>query len=109
MAKVKAVELGVFDRLILLNVLPKEGDYTTLRIVRDMQAELSFSEEEHAALAFKQDEGNVQWKHDADTPKSIEFGEKAVDIVCETLKKLDADKKLTAQHMGVYEKFVEVG
>lgn len=108
LAKVKEVELCVFDRLILLNVLPREGDYTTLRIVRDMREELSFSEEEHAVLQFKNEGGTVHWKREADTVKSVQFGDKAMDIITETLKKLDAEKKLTEQHVSVYEKFIAV-
>ena len=101
------MELGVFDRLILLNVLPKEGDFTTIKIVRKLREDLSFSEEEHKALEFKFDEGNVQWKQNADTPKEIEIGEKAQDVIVETLKKLSNDKKLTEQHLSLYDKFVK--
>ena len=100
------MELGVFDRLILLNILPKEGDFTTLKIVRTMREDLSFTEEEHKALEFKQDEGNIQWKQDADKPKHINFGEKATDLIVATLKKLNTDKKLTEQHFNLYEKFI---
>lgn len=102
------MELGVFDRLILLNILPKEGDFTTLKIVRTMREDLSFSEDEHKALQFeqKQSEGSIKWKSEADKPKHINFGEKATDLIVATLKKLSNDKKLTEQHMNLYEKFV---
>lgn len=101
------MELGVFDRLILLNVLPKEGEVTTIRIVRTLREDLSFSEEEHKALEFKFEEGNVQWKQDADKPKEVEIGEKATDLIVETMKKLSSDKKLTMEHLSLYEKFVK--
>ena len=93
--------------MILLNILPKEGDFTTLKIVRKMREDLSFSEEEHKALDFKQvDEGRIQWKQDADKPKEISIGEKATDIIVEVLKKLNDDKKLQDQHYSLYEKFI---
>jgi len=100
------MKVGVFDRLILLNILPKEGDFMSLKIVRKMREDLSFSEEEHKALQFKQDEGNIQWKQEADLPKEIHFGEKAKDIIVEVLKKLNDDKKLTDQHFSLYCKFI---
>jgi len=100
------MELNVFDRLILLNILPREGDFTTLKIVRTMREDLSFTEDEHKVLEFKQDEGNIQWKQGADKPKNINFGEKATDLIVATLKKLNADKKLTDQHFNLYDKFV---
>jgi len=101
------VKLGVFDRLILLNILPKEGDFTTLKIVRKMREDLSFSEEEHKALDFQfKEDGRVEWKQDADKPRDINFGEKATDIIVEVLKKLNDEKKLTDQHYSLYERFI---
>ena len=102
------MELGTFDRLILLNILPKEGDFTTLKIIRKMREDLSFSEEEHKALEFKQEEGslNIQWKKEADIERDINFGEKATDVIVDVLKKLNSDKKLTDQHFNLYDKFV---
>ena len=35
------MELSVYDRLILLNILPKEGDFTTLKIVRKLREDLT--------------------------------------------------------------------
>ena len=101
------MNLGVFDRLILLNILPKEGDFTTLKIIRKMREDLSFSEEEYKALELKTgDKGQVLWKQEADKPNEINIGEKATDIIVEVLKKLNDGKKLTDQHDSLYEKFV---
>ena len=101
------MELGVFDRLLLLNILPKEGNYTTLKIVRVLREELSFSEAEHKALKFVWSDGpGVKWKTAAEKPKDVPIGEKATDIIVETLKLLDKNKKLTEQHMSLYERFV---
>ena len=101
------MKLGVFDRLILLNILPREGNFVALKIVRKMLEDLSFSEEEHKALEFKEgDNGQVLWKSEADKPKNISIGEKATDIIVEVLKKLNGDKKLQDQHYSLYEKFI---
>ena len=88
------MELKVFDRMILLNILPKEGDYTTLKIIRKLQEELSFSEEEHKGLQFRQENGRTFWKQEADLPKEVTIGEKATDIIVETLKKLKDRKSV---------------
>ncbi len=101
------MELRVYDRLILLNILPKEGDFTTLKIIRKLREDLSFSESEHAILQFKQDGGNVQWKQEGDIPIEISIGEKATDLIVEVLKKLDKEKKLQDQHFSLYELFVK--
>jgi hypothetical protein len=99
--------LSVFERLLLLNILPKEGDLTTLKIVRTLRDNLSFSEEEHAALQFKHEGGNVMWKDEAEANKDVVIGEKAMDIIVDALKALNRAKKLTDQHVDLYEKFVK--
>ena len=100
------MKLNVMGRLVLLNILPKEGDFTTLKIVRTMREDLSFTEEEHKKLNFQQEEGNVRWTQSADMERDINFGEKATDIIVEVLKKLNTDKKLAEQHFNLYEQFV---
>lgn len=101
------MELKVFERLILLNTLPKEGDFLTLKIIRDLKGDLSFSEEEHKALQFKQEDGKMLWQAEADKPKEITIGEKAKEIIRNRLKELNEQKKLKEEHLPIYEKFVE--
>ncbi len=119
--------LTVFERLLLLNILPAEGDITALRILRKLRETLSFSEEEHALLKFryggddlpdqedlpedqrkKVPEGQVFWVQEAVEPKDIEITGKAFHIVSETLKKLNDCRKLRQEHVPLYEKFVEI-
>lgn len=104
--KDEGMKLGVFERLILLNILPKEGDFLTLKIIRKLREELSFTEAEHKELQFQQEGGQIKWKSDGDKPKNIEIGEKARDVIVGVLKKLNDDKKLTDEHFSLYEKFV---
>ena len=114
--------LNVFERIILLNILPVEGDFTTLKLVRQMRENLSFTEEEHKLLQFKNagdtfadkngetqvvGEGQIKWHEGEVSDKNINIGEKATDIIVEVLKKLSDEKKLRNEHMSVYEKFVE--
>lgn len=101
------MKLSVFERLILLNILPMEGDFLTIKIVHDLRTELAFTEEEHAALKFETlDTGDVRWVTGADKPKDISIGEVAMGIIRQRLTELDKEKKLTEQHIPIYEKFV---
>jgi hypothetical protein len=109
--------LTVYERITLLNILPKEGDFTTLKIVRQLRESLSFSEKEHKELSFKGSgdklddgsvvpQGRIMWNVNADKPKEILLGEKAKDIIADRLKELDKQKKLTEAHFSLYEKFI---
>jgi len=100
------MELQISERLVLLSILPVEGDFTTLKIVRKLRESLSFNEEEHKLYKFKQEEGKVFWDNDAGDSKDIDIGEKAQDIIVNALEKLNQDKKLRDEHFSLYEKFV---
>jgi hypothetical protein len=99
------LKLPVSDRIILLGILPKEGDFTTLKILRQMKDDLSFSEEEHKKLNFRQ-EGEMTFWEEGLEDKEINFGEKATDIIVDAFKKLNDQKKLRIEQMELYEKFV---
>lgn len=116
------MELSVYERLILLNILPKEGDITTLRIVRTLRENLSFTESEHKVLCFKNPGetyidnngqeravpiGQVVWNQAAAIPTDIAIGEKAFDIIVAALKRLNSERRLHESHLDLYERFVK--
>jgi len=47
------MKLSVFERLNCLSILPVEGSFFTLKIMRKLREDLSFSEEENKLLDFK--------------------------------------------------------
>lgn len=99
------MNLSVQERLVLLGIIPSEGNFATLKILRDLQEKLSFTEEEHKSYKFVQDEMRVSWDIKVEQSKDIEIGEKASDIIVEALKKLDDEKKLKFDHFTLFEKF----
>lgn len=101
------MELNILERLILLQILPKEGNFVTLNIVRDLQSSLSPNEEEIKEFEIKQVKEQITWNEKAIIPKEIKIGEKATDIIVEALEKLDKENKLNVQHMSIYEKFIK--
>lgn len=103
------MELGVFDRIILINILPREGDFRTLKILRELRENLAFSEEENEALQFKTaDDGLVRWVAEADVTKDVPIGEVAREVIETAFKALDRQKKLREEHLDLYERFVPV-
>lgn len=92
------------DRVVLLDILPQMGDITTVRIVRSLREELSFTEAEHVKFGIKALDGRVSWKTSA--AKEIEIGPKAREVIVNSFKWLDGQKKLTLVHLEMYERFV---
>ena len=107
------MELNIGERVALLNVLPPEGNVVTLRIVRDLQGVLSFTEEELKKWKMKnrmQPDGRafVTWDSDfANETKNIEIGDVAKGIIVEQLKLLESQKRLRLEMLDLYEKFVD--
>jgi hypothetical protein len=103
------MELTVVDRVILLSVLPREGDISTLKILRDLQAAIGFNEEEVKLLEMSSSEKGTTWKQDEGTKlnKDIEIGPRAYNLIEECFKKLSEAKKLTLEHLPTFEKFVK--
>ena len=102
------MQLNVQERFALLSLLPTQGDFVTLRVVRELREALSFSDEEHKRLQFKWvDDGRVTWEASADEGEEFDFGWKQMQIINETLEKADTEKRLKMDELSVYEKFKE--
>ena len=104
------VKLNLFERLVCMALLPAEGSFATLKIVRELQMELAPTEEEYKLAGLKDDllTGgiNAELGWDKVEDKEIVFGDIAKAIIVSALEKLDKEEKLTQQHFSLYEKFI---
>ena len=100
------MELTTIERITLLQLLPKEGDILTLRVIRDVRDRLAFTEEEHTRLKFQRDDQSIKWDIEADTPVDIEIGDVAKKIIADRFKELNEERKLTEEHIDLFDKFV---
>ncbi|MFA5054021.1 MAG: hypothetical protein WC565_08170 [Parcubacteria group bacterium] len=101
------MRLTVGERITLDGILPKEGNFVTLSLLRKLREALSFTEDEIKALSVEYDEKKMTWNPIADGEGAdIEIGDVAAGIIRKALTDLDSASKLTAQHVSLYEKFV---
>ncbi len=100
--------LTVIDRILLLSVLPNEGDITTLRVVSDLRVGLSFSEEElvQAEIVSVPEMGQVRWNPAVTLTKDVPIGPKAHALISGALEQLSKEKKLRADLLPLYDRFV---
>ena len=104
------MKLTVKERVILLSVLPGEGDFLSLKLVRKLREDLSFSEEETKMFEMKHDKakGQISWDPNCTgVEKEVEIGLKTYEIIKEALEALNRQKKLQDGMIELYEKFVE--
>jgi len=108
------MKLTIIERIALLGLLPAENNFVTLKIIRKLKEDLSFSEDEIKQFEIKAENDRMFWNVKVENNlmpdgKEIAIGEKASDIIVEALKKLDESKKLAERHVSLYEKFVAAG
>ena len=100
------MELNVGHRIRLLNILPEQGNLLTIKIVRQLREELSFTEEEHQKFAVKIEGNRLMWDADNLETKSVEFGPKATELVEKRLRELNDEDKLTVGDLELWEMFI---
>ena len=103
------VVLTVKERLVLLNLLPAEGNLTTLRLVREAREVLSFSDEENEALHFEQINDRLRWSDEAPQEAEVELGPTVAGMIRERLATLDEQAKLRDEHLSLCDKFGYLG
>lgn len=99
------MNLNIMERITLVNLLPQQGNAATLRIVRDLQRELSFTEEEMEQCGMVASEERITWEPGSDFEKEIALGSRATRIIVDALEGLDKDSRLEMQHLSLLDKF----
>lgn len=97
--------LTFLERILLLQLLPAEGNVLDLRILADLKKQLAATEEELKDYSIKQEDGKITW--DKDFGKDIEVGDRAAEIIKGQLESLDKAGKLTEGHLSLVDKFVK--
>lgn len=87
------VKLSALNRLSILGLLSKKGDFTTLTIIEQLRKELSFTQEEYDEIGFKPLPGGKIEMNEA-TPKEFEFEHGSVrEVLLEEVKTQLRDKE----------------
>jgi len=60
------MKLNVTERIVLLQILPKEESFLTFKILMDLKASLAFTEKEIKEWGIKEDNGRMMWKKSED-------------------------------------------
>ena len=105
------VKLTIKQRIDLQSVLPQQGDFLTVKMIRVLREDLSFSQKEHKLLGFvNHPNGSVEWNAKAASKciKEVEIPETIVSVIKETLEKLNAQKQITEVHLDFYEMFMDL-
>ncbi len=101
------MKLSIRERIMLSGLLPETGNIAQIRILGDLRRELGFTEEENKIYCIKIDGDRITWNDQKDEFKDVPIGEVATDLIRKRLKEMDDKKKLTEQHIPLWDKFIE--
>ncbi len=92
-----------------MDVLPAEGNFITLGILRDIKVNLGVKDKEFKEfeVVINKETNRVTWNDKGDKDIEFEIGEKSAEVIIEELEKLDKSKKLGEKHFSLFEKFVK--
>lgn len=105
------MKLKLLDRIVLLQILPSEGNMKTLTINRDLKKKLELKQKEYTDYNIQIDEsGRVAW-NEKGIKASFEYNFSALEEneIKLALQQKDRDKKMTQDMLGLCELFKVVG
>ena len=105
------VKLNMFERLVVMGLLPQLGNIATLRLVMEQNLILGASDEETVVAGlYTAPEGGIMARYGWDKVPEVEFTfeETVLKWIREALQKLEDTEQLTMEHFRVYEKFMLV-
>lgn len=99
--------LDTKERLVLLAVLPLQGELTTMRTVRDIRQLLEFNESEQSALKFEQSSEGTKWNASAEVKRDFDITPLMSRLILDSFSKLDKEGKIELVHIAVYDRFLD--
>lgn len=101
------MKLSIVERLLLLEMLPKQGDFAALKELRQAKEVVSFTGAELVEHEIVNDNGRVSWKVESDEYEiDIPLSAWITSQIQDQLRKLNDEKKLQDNHFTLYEKFI---
>lgn len=97
---------SIKERLSLVNILPEHGNAVTLRLLREFQNDLSFTDKEREEFGLTYNDGNFKWDDAKAKNKEIVAGEVVVGLIVTALKQRDAQGQLHMAHLELFDRFV---
>jgi hypothetical protein len=106
----KVFALSVQDRVAIIMMFPKTGSYETLKMVKWLNENLWFKQDEHKKLNLRQvqDDAGLPffvWDDNDIPDMDIELDEPTQCLIATWLEQKDKDKMLGKEHFELYEKF----
>lgn len=100
-------KLDVLERVALIRILPKEGNFISIKMTTDFSDLLNFDSKDLEKFGIKLfPNGTMNFDTSKNAEKEFIVDTPLKKIVVETLKELDDKSKLSPDLLSLYEKFI---
>ena len=100
------MKLTVKERVVLANLLPEQGDITSLKQIRVLRETLSFTDKENKDWNIEAESGMIRWDETKIKLAEIPVSEMMTKIIARKLRDLNKTKKLRDDMISLWDKFV---
>lgn len=103
------MKLTVEERIIAIEILPKEGNFLTLKILRELREALSLDAKEKKKFGIETkplEDGSFDISWGVNGEVEIPLTEDKMELIRLPLRELEGQRRLTETHVSLYEKFV---
>jgi hypothetical protein len=101
------VDFNIGERLMLMGLLPKEGNVLTIKVVRELRQALEFDSFELESAGITINGTRFEWKKDF--VKYVDVSAVAKDVIVKALKELDKSGKVNEAQIVLFDKFEVTG
>ena len=89
--------LDIKNRLLLIGMLPQQGNLSEMVDIYDLVRDLKLSEEEKGAISYIENGAYVKWDYDKDPNKDVNITSSQMDIIKKAIEKLDKENKINLE------------
>lgn len=98
------MKLSIKERLNFGSILPKENDYVSSLLSRDILKKIDLSQEEIKKIELKNVNNQLSWKNNLDKDIEVEFTAAELNVLNEAINKLDKANKISLSNLDIIEK-----
>lgn len=91
------MKLDVKNRLLLIGMLPQQGNLSEMVDIYDLVRDLKLSDEEKGAISYIENGNYVKWNFEKDPNKDIKINSSQMKIIKKTIEKLDKENKINLE------------
>lgn len=95
------MELGIKDRLSIIQMLPQSSSLTDMVDILDIIKKVRIEKEEADKIHYQEYDGRISWDSRCEEPKEVQFTFEQVKILKSAVAVLDAEKKVNPSNLDI--------